>query len=143
MWQGIEKFVLEGAKGDEVAISVFTGPVFGANDPEFRGVQVPLRFWKILARVEDGQLLATGFLADQSGLVLPHFEDSESAFDDTLGDVAHFQVPIKEIEKLTDLRFDSLKGHDTFVPDGGEALTGRRLIRGPQDIQWGGRPRNA
>jgi endonuclease G len=65
-WQGIENYVLDNAKADSERVSVFTGPVFTDEDPDYRYVKVPMRFWKILVRVESGQLLATALLADQS-----------------------------------------------------------------------------
>jgi len=46
-----------------------TGPVFADDDPPYRFVKLPLKFWKILIRVENGQLLATAMLADQSPLL--------------------------------------------------------------------------
>lgn len=65
-------------------------------------------FWKILIRVEQGKLLATALLADQSKLLEP----AESFSD--LSKVAEYQTSIREIEKLTSLDFGSLRDHDTF-----------------------------
>src|SRR5262249_56939354 len=58
-WAGIENYVLDNAKAEREKVTVLTGPVLGDDDPPYRYVQVPRAFWKILVRVQDGQLLAT------------------------------------------------------------------------------------
>jgi hypothetical protein len=40
--------VLENADNRDLRISVFTGPVFAAEDEQYRGVQLPRQFWKLV-----------------------------------------------------------------------------------------------
>jgi endonuclease G len=137
-WQGIENYVLDNAKAERERVTVFTGPVFDDRDPKYRYVKVPRRFWKILVRVEDGELLATAMIADQSDMIrrLPERlgqivedaapEDYAEAFGD-MGEIAEYQTSVAEIERLTGLDFGELRDHDTFAggPEGAEAT--RRL----------------
>lgn len=127
LWQGIEKYILDNARAEREKISVFTGPVFEEDDPIYRYTRVPKQFWKILARLEGGQLLATGLIADQSDRIqrLPERMGGES-FDDT-SKVVEFQTTISAIERLTGLDFGLLRNHDTFQ-QGPESLEGDRIL---------------
>jgi endonuclease G len=122
-WQGIENYILDNAKAEGDKVSVFTGPVFGEDDEQFRYVRLPKQFWKILVRVDKGKLLATALLADQSELI-SHLPESFS----DLSQVAQYHTSVKEIERLTGLDFGSLKDHDTYPQGGEEAIVTRRSI---------------
>jgi len=132
LWQGIENYVLDNAKADDIRVTVFTGPVFADDDPDYRYVNVPLRFWKIVARVERGKLLATALLADQSDRLTRLPERMSEGFDD-LSKVKSFQTSVAEIEQLTGLDF-ALRDHDTFQPGAAEALGKRRPLSSFRDI---------
>jgi endonuclease G len=41
LWQGLENFVLDNAKGERVRASVFSGPIFRSDDRVYRGVPIP------------------------------------------------------------------------------------------------------
>ena len=76
-WFQLERQVVAGsAEGHR--LTEFTGPIFRADDPEFdalrspnneaeRGtlIRVPLRFWKVIWWVEDGELQHRAFILDQ------------------------------------------------------------------------------
>ena len=49
LWLGLEDLVLEYAAVHQQRLTVLTGPVLHPDDPTYRGVQLPLRFWKIAA----------------------------------------------------------------------------------------------
>ncbi|WP_411376275.1 hypothetical protein ACLH0K_08145 [Arthrobacter sp. MPF02] len=51
---------------DQRRIVVFTGPVFSERDTVYRGVGIPLRFFKVAAFIHDGGLAATGYVLDQT-----------------------------------------------------------------------------
>ncbi|MBV9787950.1 MAG: DNA/RNA non-specific endonuclease [Chloroflexi bacterium] len=127
-WQGIEEYVLDNAKAERLRVSVFTGPVFADDDPLYRDVHVPRKFWKIVARVEDGVLLATALLADQSERIQQLPERLSEGFDDT-SEVRQFQTTVREIERLTGLDFGPLRDHDTFQPGEQEAMQPIRHVR--------------
>ena len=131
-WQGIEEYVLDNAKAEREKVTVFTGPVFGSDDPPYRYAQMPLQFWKVLARVEDGELLATALLADQSPLLsrLPERLGGESFGD--LGRVEEYQTSVAEIERLTGLDFGVLRDHDTVRAN--EAGVSLREVQAFADI---------
>ena len=137
-WAGIENYVLDNAKAEHEKVTVMTGPVFADDDPPYRFVKLPLKFWKILVRVENGQLLATAMLADQSPLLpqsLPENlgEEFSEDFDDTAS-IEEYQTTVAEIERLTGLDFGELRNHDTFRPGPDESLSQRRSPESFEDI---------
>ena len=126
-WQGIENYILDNAKAERRRVTVFTGPVLANDDPAYRSVKVPMQFWKILVRMDNGSLLATALLADQSKRItkLPEGLYVREAFDD-MSKIIEYQTSVREIEKLTGLNFGSLRQHDTFQ-DGPEKATGYKV----------------
>jgi endonuclease G len=107
IWQGIERHVLENAivKGKFKA-QVITGPVLDEGDPEFKEIQYPVSYWKVVAAINaDDKLVATAYIASQAE-VIAHF-GIEAAPVDPFGPFKTFQVPIKEIERVTGLTFTS------------------------------------
>ena len=112
LWQGLENYLLDNANKNDRRITVFTGPVFGDDDPDFSGVLVPTRFWKVVAFVRDnGSLGSAGFLVSQ--------EDLLATLEATAEEVAKtFQVRVSQIEKLTKLSFGNLSQFDSLDKDG-------------------------
>src|SRR6478736_2527135 len=45
LWLGLEDHVLAYAEATYQRLSVFTAPVLGDDDPPYRGIRIPLRFW--------------------------------------------------------------------------------------------------
>lgn len=101
LWLGLEDYVLENADLGDRKLSVFTGPVLSADDPLYRGVRIPLMFWKIAAWVSGDRLAATAYLLDQA----PHLDDVDlrRARSDSpeLGPYRTYQVGVAEIGALT------------------------------------------
>jgi endonuclease G len=119
LWQGIENYLLDKAQRISKRLTVFTGPVFRANDPPFKNdamakpVRIPLDYWKVAAMVkEGGKKVAAGFVVTQADLI-GDATDLEERFQPAV-----FQVPLREIEKLTGLKFNSLREHDTIEDEG-------------------------
>lgn len=112
LWLGLEEYVMDHAGDFDRKLIVFAGPVLDPADPPYRGIQVPLRFWKVVAFVQDGALAATGYLLDQS----PQLPDLTAAFAEAeatgqpppLGEYRTFQVPIADIATMAGLRLDQL-----------------------------------
>jgi endonuclease G len=121
LWLGIEEYILDNARAEREKLVVFTGPIFEEDDAAYRYTKVPKQFWKIIARIERGQLLASALLADQSDRIrsLPERFRGER-FDDT-SEIAEFQTSIRTVQELTNLDFGSLREYDTFR-QGPEAL---------------------
>jgi endonuclease G len=139
-WQGIEQFLLERkAKKDKMRISVFTGPIFKANDPKYQNsfmdapVRIPLEFWKVCALIRDDDTLsATAFILSQSDIEsLPGFE--------AFLNVSEVQTTIRNVEEITGLKFPVLRDND-HLAEGGQPgtleLHGQTLIpiRSYEDI---------
>lgn len=121
LWVGLEDHVLNHADVHEARLSVFTGPVFADDDPPYRGVQVPRKFWKIAAWTGDGRLASAGFLLDQSPL-LGKMELKKAVTErllagepPPLGPFRTFQVPVQEIAELTGLSLDRLGNADRLA----------------------------
>jgi endonuclease G len=122
LWSGLEDYILEHAELNELHLSVFTGPVFTAADPSYRGIKIPLAFWKVAVWADKNyELAATGYLLDQR----PALDDIDlnEAFKRTastettppLGEFRTFQVPIGDIESLTALDFGPAAAVDRLL----------------------------
>ena len=138
-WAGVEDWISKGSNDEDLRVTVFCGPVLRDDDPKFDYILVPREFWKVIVRVEDGELLATAILADQSDLL--GGGESASGAEDLPPFPTHlpkdYQVTIAEIEELTGLDFGTLREHDTFT-DGSESISGRhprQLIDKLDEIQ--------
>ncbi|MGH9336525.1 MAG: DNA/RNA non-specific endonuclease, partial [Vicinamibacteria bacterium] len=105
-WLELEDYVLENADNDDSLVTVFTGPIFRGTDKKYREVRIPEDFWKVLAFHNDrtGALSATAYRLTQADLM----NDLEFVY----GAFETYQVPIKEIEALTGLRFGVLSERD-------------------------------
>ena len=132
LWLGLEDHVLEHARAHELKLSVFTGPVLAADDPPYRGIRIPLRFWKIAAWSTGDALATTGFVVDQSPLVdtdqLPRVPGAPPP----IGPFRTFQVPIAEIVELTGLVMPELVAAEHLPRS--VAVAGWRPIASLDDI---------
>jgi endonuclease G, mitochondrial len=115
LWLGLEDYLQEHADAFDRKLVVLAGPVLDAADPPYRDIQVPLRFWKVVAFVQDGALAATGYLLDQTPMV----DDLGAAIEETvpgqlppLGPFRTFQVPIADIAALAGVALDQLVAVD-------------------------------
>lgn len=105
LWQGLERYILEdSAKAKGFSLQAFTGPIFGIADPVYRGIQIPLDYWKVVVAVTDqGRLFATGYILGQKD-VIDQFGVKE-AERIPFGTYGTYQRPIATIEQLTGLKF--------------------------------------
>ncbi len=122
LWSGLEDFVLAYARAYRQRISVFTGPVLHADDPPYRGIQIPRQFWKIATwtTAEGGRALAaSGYVLDQT----PQLDDIDLAEaraaavgePPPLGPYRTYQVPISDIAELTGLELGQLIAADRLA----------------------------
>lgn len=116
LWLGLEDHVLAYADATDQRISVFTAPVLAPDDPPYRGILIPRRFWKVAAwsstRAPDAPALAAaGFVLDQSGLV----DAATRVAVEPLGPFRTFQVPIGEIEQLAGVDLGPLVEADVLA----------------------------
>jgi DNA/RNA endonuclease G (NUC1) len=115
LWLGLENYLLDHAATYDRRLIVFTGPVLDPADPAYRGVQIPLRFFKVAVFRDGSQttgpLAATGYLLDQTPQLGDLGDDvgdvlAEAAAADQpppLGPFRTYQVPIADLADLTGL----------------------------------------
>ncbi|MFJ9824303.1 DNA/RNA non-specific endonuclease [Streptomyces sp. NPDC101160] len=120
LWQGLENYLLEHAAQFDRKLVVLTGPVLHDSDPPYRGIQVPLRFWKVVAFMQDGALAATAYVLDQSPVL---GRDADRAFAGAkagdpppLGPFRTYQVPVSDVAEITELEFGPLPDVDLMPP---------------------------
>lgn len=107
LWLGLEDYVLRNAVTADLKVSVLSGPVLDDNDPAYRGVALPLQFWKLVAMVRtDGEPSVTAYLLSQQAL-LDEFriERAPGALPEefSYGAYRTFQVPVRRVGSLTGL----------------------------------------
>ncbi|MET1008386.1 MAG: DNA/RNA non-specific endonuclease [Propionibacteriaceae bacterium] len=135
LWLGLEDYLLTYADTYEARLSIFTAPVLADADPVYRGVQIPLQFFKVAAwslapDIADapGVLAATGYVLDQT----PELDDEELARATAreleagnpppLGPYRTYQVPVADIVTLTGLDLAQLVAADQLpAPVPGES----------------------
>jgi endonuclease G, mitochondrial len=147
LWLGLEEYLQEHAATFDRKLAVFAGPVLDPADPPYRGIQIPLRFWKVAAFVQDGELAATGYLLDQTPLVT----DLEAAMAEAsaageippLGPFRTFQVPIADIAALSGVDLGRLAAVDRLAtaateeapPAPGQAASGWVQLSSLRDVR--------
>jgi endonuclease G, mitochondrial len=106
-WQGIENFLLGKATAQRRRLVIFTGPVMADDDPLYRGVRLPLFFWKIAVFTKaDDTVSASAYLLDQTELI-------EQEIGLERFDASSFQIEIREIVERTGIDFGYLEGNES------------------------------
>ncbi|MEU4248045.1 DNA/RNA non-specific endonuclease [Amycolatopsis sp. NPDC026612] len=128
-WAGLEDYILTNADNFDLKVSVVTGPVLAADDDQYRRVQLPRQFWKVVAMVKaGGALSATAYLLSQEELI----HGLEAAVEFDYGAYRTYQVPVRRIAELTGLSFGDLQAAD---PLGGlESTSEAQEIRTAADL---------
>lgn len=126
-WNDLEDYILDNAGAHNFRVSVFTGPVFRADDRRYRTARLPREFWKVavLVNEESGRLSATAYLLSQAGMI----DDLEFV----LGPFRTYQISVAQVQALTDVHFGNLSDFD---PIGLTESAGLRVINRPEDIQF-------
>ncbi|GAA3705086.1 hypothetical protein GCM10022377_18470 [Zhihengliuella alba] len=128
LWLGLETYLLRNAADHGRRIAVFTGPVFSDRDPVYRGVGIPLQYFKVAAFLHQGVLSATGYVVDQTpqlegvpGVPRPGSVDGGAP---PLGPFRTFQVPVVDIAALTGLELARLVAADLMPSVAGTRSAG-------------------
>ena len=122
LWLGLEDFLLGHAGLFERKLSVFTGPVLEDSDPAYRGIKVPLRFWKVTAFMQGGRLASTAYILDQTPDLSRDAADRALAEAERAGDppplgaFRTFQVPVADVAEITRLDLGPLPDADLLPP---------------------------
>jgi endonuclease G len=101
-WQGVENYLLQQATQARRRLTIFTGPVLGEDDPLYRGVRLPLFFWKIAVFIKrDESVSVSAYVLDQTELI-------EQEIGLERFNASSFQVEVREIIERTGLDFSHL-----------------------------------
>lgn len=107
-WNDLEEYILGNAGSHNLLVSVFTGPVFTDLDVSYRGIKIPLDFWKVVAFIRDDnrQLSVTAYQLTQKNFM----NDLEEVF--VYGAFRTYQVPLTHIQAITNIDFGDLHSYD-------------------------------
>jgi endonuclease G len=126
-WGNLENYILAAATDEREAqrVTVISGPIYDDdNDPFFEDVQIPMAFWKVVARVEDGKLIVFGAMLRQEKDAIEELDRrdrGESAWDWPKKKLStSLRASVRQIAEATGLDFGNLAKHDIFAGD--EAL---------------------
>ncbi|KAA9111055.1 DNA/RNA non-specific endonuclease [Microbacterium rhizomatis] len=128
LWLGLEDHVLAYAQTQGSRISVFTAPVLACDDPPYRGIRIPRRFWKVAAwatGVASAPLAAAGFVLDQSHLIDTTLAKGVTVV--PLGGFRTFQVPVGDIAVLAGIDVGALAAADVLTAPTAAARAPREL----------------
>ena len=120
-WNDLEDYILTNTNAKNLRVNVFTGPVFSTDDPQYRGISIPQRFWKVVAVVngDTGKLHATAYMLSQSDLL--------SKIEFVFGQFRTYQVPVAEVERQAMLDFgDKVRNADPLRKQ--EAFAIREIV---------------
>lgn len=135
LWLGLEDHVLAYADATDQRISVITAPVLAPDDPRYRGIGIPRRFFKVAAWAQpagDGpRLEAAGFVLDQSELI----DTAQGVLAvPRLGAYRTFQAPIADIEALAGVDLGPLVEADVLPQTTVRGESAWRPLRAPADV---------
>jgi endonuclease G len=142
-WGNLEDYILARALTTERRMSVFTGPIFRANDPWYGRDRtdgpwrIPISFWKIaVLEKEKGKVVAAAFIVGQLKYVKALYEAKvfSGLRPYTVDEMrsAKIQVSVSDIEKETGLNFAAIRKFDAHGSL--ESTQPVRWITRPDDI---------
>ena len=125
-WGQLENFILEQAETEQYAL--FAGPVFGADDPFFSGVddegpilvRIPRKFWKIVVAKSGDELQTFAFELEQDLSDTPLEFAVDPKWREAMISMADLQELVGGVEFPAELH-DS----DQFETEGGESIRAR------------------
>jgi endonuclease G, mitochondrial len=114
LWQGLENYYLGNAELRDRRMSVFTGPVLDDDDPIYKGVRLPLAFWKVIVYDRaDGTLATAAYSLEQAKLV------EEMLRTRAMFDPGTYRITLAELGERTGLDFGYLAEFEVPVSIGG------------------------
>ncbi|MCO8123925.1 DNA/RNA non-specific endonuclease [Stieleria sp. TO1_6] len=104
-WLNLEDYLLDSLGEHDLKASVFTGPVFQESDRQYRDVQIPEAFWKVVVLLsQQNTISVTAYLLGQAAFLT----DIEFTF----GEFKTFQTSVSKISEMTELDFGLLQDLD-------------------------------
>ena len=115
-WAKVENHVLDTANARDQQISVFSGCLFTTADPPYRGVNIPLAYWKVVAWTvgkSRPQLRSLGFFVKQDEAVAKLLKSKTVQplaveLDAVPAAIQGYQTTVEELESKTGLSFGAL-----------------------------------
>jgi endonuclease G len=119
LWGSLEEHVAAQGKKSKRRLCVFNGPIFAASDREYRGIQLPREFWKVVVfEGGEGKPAAAAFVLTQSQLIA----GLKEAFDP--GEYRAVQVTLRDLSMRTGLNFGRFVEWDVLeAEDAAERFT--------------------
>jgi endonuclease G len=124
-WLQVEDHVLQTANAHDHKVSVFSGSVFTEGDPLYRGVQIPLAFWKVIGWTvaDEGRqaLRSLAFLVKQDDAVAALLKKRGTkkpqarGFDEVPQPIQGYQTTVAELSRLVQCSFGDLARADIDV----------------------------
>ena len=109
VWGKLENLILQQAADQDIRCSVIAGPIFGEDDPVYRGVPIPRDYWKLIAyRSAQGELKASCFVLSQNTLL----SDIETLDFDPF---RMFQVSVADLAERTGMGFGAYAAADVLA----------------------------
>jgi endonuclease G len=105
VWGLLENAVLALDGLEDRRLTLFAGPVLHPDDPDYRGVQLPVEHWKVVVYRLDGRVRAKAFVLTQD------LDDLDRTAVDFLEDFDTYLVPLEDLEQRTGLAFDGVREH--------------------------------
>jgi endonuclease G, mitochondrial len=127
VWGRLENALLDSVDDDNTRVSVIAGPVLADTDPEYRGVQVPIEFWKVLIYQLNGELRTRGFIVTQS---LDGLKER-----DPFAEFVVVEKTIEEIARKAGVGFDAVLSEAQFRGRP-RARAVPQVISDTSQIQW-------
>jgi endonuclease G, mitochondrial len=122
LWQGLENYILDHADARERRITVFTGPVLDEDDPLYRGVRLPLAYWKIIAYDRAHGLLAVAAYVLEQAKLVEDLLRTEARFEP-----GTYRVTLAHLMERTGLDFGYLRNAELPLSSGGLERTVDRV----------------
>jgi endonuclease G, mitochondrial len=133
-WLGLEDYILKNTDIEDLKVSVFSGPVFSERDLDYRGIKVPLQFWKMAVVIKkNGTPSVSAYLLSHEAFL----GDLERGLigDDGFGAYKTFQISLEKLQELTNLNLDALLKYDPIPKERGLTASKPMEIKGFGDIK--------
>lgn len=103
-WLELEREICKVAVAQKKKVTVFSGPVLRADDPEFEDLGIPTELWKVVVTVHEDELCVGAFLLTN--------RDYSGSLEFPYGEFRAVQTSVQHLESLCGLDFGRLRRLD-------------------------------
>jgi len=126
VWGKLEDAIFRDVEIDDLKVSVIGGPIFQESDREYRGVQIPREFFKVIIYEIEGALKSKSFVLTQN---INRIEVLD------LDEFKTYEIALYELEKKCRFKLDD-KLYSTQIENQLEVLEERKPIKSTDEIVW-------